>query len=194
MWLDTVNRESNDKLDICWKYFQLDQVNGNSSLELRYWDQCAIDLIEDSRSLLAAIAGESVRKHQPELFDVFHTTLLEKRHASTGTRIPLNDKSTLIEIARDIGIDIDVLSRDLEDCSLIELISQSHYEAIETHGVFGTPTFVFENSNSVYLKTFIPPVEDAVQFFNEFSSMMGNRSYIGELKRPQPPWPRGIAN
>ena len=192
MWLDTVNRESNKVLDVCWKHFQLDQMNGNSELELRYWNEWTPDLIRKSRSILAAIAGESVRRNQPEYFGVFHKTILEQRHGPTGTRIHLNDQNTLIEIANKLGIDAASIARDLEDCSLIEIISQNHYEAVEKHGVFGTPTFVFENGNSVYLKTFIPPADEAEQFFDEFLSMMGGKSYVGELKRPQPPWPKGV--
>ena len=194
MWLDTVKSESDKTVSIYWKPFQLDQVNGNSELVLRNWNQWTVDQINQSRSMLAAIAGESVRKRQPEYFNVFHKTLLELRHAPDSNRIPLNNKNELIGIADNLGMNANSLTRDLENCSLIEIVSQNHYEAIEAYGVFGTPTFVFENGNAVYLKTFIPPPEQAVEFFDEFLSMMGDRSYIGELKRPQPPWPKGLAN
>ena len=192
MWLDTVKKKSNETVGIYWKPFQLDQVNGNSELVLRNWNQWTVDQINQSRSMLAAIAGESVRKRQPEYFNVFHKTLLELRHAPNSNRIPLNNKNELIGVADNLRIDTVSLAHDLENCSLIQTVSMYHYEAIETYGVFGTPTFVFENGNAVYLKTFIPPPEQAVGFFDEFLSMMSDRSYIGELKRPQPPWPKGL--
>ncbi|MFQ5874821.1 MAG: DsbA family selenoprotein, partial [Dehalococcoidia bacterium] len=66
-----------------------------------------------------------------------------------------------------------------------------HTESVEKYGVFGTPTFLFESGNTVYLKTFIPPEEDSVAFFEHFIALMSHRSWVGELKRPQPPWPKG---
>ena len=68
---------------------------------------------------------------------------------------------------------------------------RDHTEAVEKHGIFGTPTFVFENGGSAYLKTFIPPAEDSVEFFDHFVALVADRSYVGEIKRPQPPWPKG---
>ena len=49
--------------------------------------------------------------------------------------------------------------------ALVRNIEVDHTEAVERHGVFGTPTFVFDNGHSVYLKSFIPPDEEAVAFF-----------------------------
>ncbi|MEC7734392.1 MAG: DsbA family selenoprotein, partial [Chloroflexota bacterium] len=38
---------------------------------------------------------------------------------------------------------------------------------------------------------FIPPEEESVDAFKYFLGLFENRSYIGEVKRPQPPWPKG---
>ena len=51
--------------------------------------------------------------------------------------------------------------------------------------------FIFENGQSAYIKTFIPPEEESLEAFEHFIGLMSNRSYIGEVKRPQPPWPKG---
>ena len=77
------------------------------------------------------------------------------------------------------------------DRSLLKNVERDHTEAVDRHGVFGTPTFVFENSSCAFLKTFIPPEEESVAFFENFVAMFGGRSYLGEIKRPQPPWPKG---
>jgi hypothetical protein len=70
-------------------------------------------------------------------------------------------------------------------------VARDHEESVETHGAFGTPTFIFENGQSSYIKTFIPPEEESMETFEHFVGLMSKRSYIGEVKRPQPPWPKG---
>ena len=70
-------------------------------------------------------------------------------------------------------------------------VTRDHTEAVEQHGTFGTPTFVFEVGGAAYLKTFIPPEAESVAFFENFAGMTASRAYFGELKRPQPPWPKG---
>ena len=136
------------------------------------------------------MAGESVRRNEPHLFDAFHLALLAGRHGGNG-RIALDREAPIIELAGGVGLNVDRLARDLQDLSLLEAVGRDHTEAVEEYGAFGTPTYVFENGNAVYLKSFIPPEEESVAFFEEFVSMMGGRSYVGELKRPQPPWPKG---
>ena len=79
----------------------------------------------------------------------------------------------------------------LDDPGLLENIARDHVEAVEEHGVFGTPTFLFENGTSAYLKAFIPPEDDSVDFFDHFVALFADRAYVGEIKRPQPPWPKG---
>ena len=51
--------------------------------------------------------------------------------------------------------------------------------------------FVFENGNTMFVKAFIPPEGDAVAEFEHFVAIAKHRNYIGEIKRPQPPWPKG---
>ena len=94
-------------------------------------------------------------------------------------------------MAQEAGLDVDRFRQDLSDRSLLQEIARDHTEAVERYGVFGTPTFVFENGATAFLKMFIPPEEEAVPFFREFCSTFGSRLYVGEVKRPQPPWPKG---
>ena len=65
---------------------------------------------------------------------------------------------------------------------------------LRENGVFGTPTFLFENGHTAYMKTFIPPKGEAVEVFDSFVSLFGGRTYIGEIKSPQPPWPKGAVD
>ena len=69
-----------------------------------------------------------------------------------------------------------------------------HTEAVEKYGIFGTPTFVFSNGNAAYLKTVQTPDGQAAKTWETLVDMMGGRAYIGEVKRPQPPWPQGATS
>ena len=187
MWLDRVKQVYGDSLDITWKSFSLEQVNNKNGLDWKMWEQPEGF---ESQSLLSLWASEAARLQGQEMFDRFHLALLNARYGGKG-RIPLNKVEPLAKVARESGLDVGRFREDLQDRRLLENIGRDHTEAIEKHGVFGTPTFVFEGGNAAYLKTFIPPKEDSVAFFEHFVALMANRSYVGELKRPQPPWPKG---
>ena len=102
-----------------------------------------------------------------------------------------NDNALFISIAEKCGLDTIRFQDDLQDASILKIIEKDHTEATEVHGAFGTPTFIFENGQSAYLKTFIPPESEAEKTFEHFLGLFSDRSYIGEVKRPQPPWPKG---
>ena len=176
-----------ENLQVTWRHFSLEQVNSKKGPEWWVWDQPDT---YDSRSLLSLRAGEAARRQGDEAFGRFHLALLAARHGGDG-RIPLNETEPLASVARDAGLDVGRFREDLQDRELLKNIARDHTEGVEKHGVFGTPTFVFENGNAAYLKSFIPPPEDSTTFFEHFVALMAHRSYVGELKRPQPPWPKG---
>ena len=187
MWLDRVKAEYGDNLDITWRHFSLEQVNSKEGPDWRVWEQPEG---YESRSLLSLRAGEAARLQGKQEFERFHLALLTARHGGNG-RIPLNEIGPLVTVARGSGLDVGRFREDMADRELLKAIGRDHTEAVEKHGIFGTPTFVFDTGNSVYLKTFIPPPEDSVACFEHFVALMSHRSYLGELKRPQPPWPKG---
>ena len=191
MWLDTVKQGYGDDLQITWKHFSLEQNShdlqaGEESDGWKVWEQS-----EDyeGRSILALRAAEAAKRQGAEAFDKFHMALLKARHGGEG-RVALNEVEPLAEVARDAGLDEGRFLEDLKDRDLLENVGRDHTEAVE-NGVFGTPTFVFENANAAFVKTFIPPEEDRVAFFEHFAALFNHRTYLGEIKRPQPPWPRG---
>ena len=186
MWLDRVQKADAGRLHITWKSFSLEQTNSVNSPDWKVWDQPDA---YDSRSLLSLRAGEAAKLQGPEAFQRFHLALLIARHG--GGRVSLRDPEPLIAVARDVGLDVQRFESDLADRGLLCMIARDHTEAVEKHGIFGTPTFVFENGGSAYLKTFIPPAQDSVEFFDHFVALVADRSYVGEIKRPQPPWPKG---
>ena len=187
MWLDRVKGIHGGSVQVNWKNFNLQQVNSKDDSDPKVWEQPDL---HEARALLASVAGEAARRQGDDAFDRFHLALLTARHGSED-RIPLNEDEPLIKIAEEAGLDAGRFREDLKDPELLKVIARDHTEAVEEHGVFGTPTFVFEDGSSAYLKTYIPPEEDTASFFEHFVGLMANRSYVGEVKRPQPPWPKG---
>lgn len=187
MWLDRVKNVYGDNLDITWKNFSLEQVNSKQGPEWKIWDQP-----EDyrSRGLPALRAGEAARKQGKEAFERFHRDLLHARHGEVRHNIA--DTDVLVELATSAGLDVEKFKEDLADRELLKNVARDHTEAVEQKGIFGTPTFVFKSGGSSYLKMFIPPEEDDLSLFDSFIKMTRDSLYLGEIKRPQPPWPKGI--
>ncbi len=186
MWLDKVKEHYGDDLKLNWRNFSLQQINAKDPGDWRVWQE---EDYTSTRSLMASIAGEAAKRQGDERFDKFFLALLTERHG--GSRAPLNDDSMFIKLAEGCGLNIEQFKSDIKDPKLVEIIANDHTEAVDIHGAFGTPTFVFGNGQSAYLKTFIPPEEESVDAFKHFLGLFESRSYIGEVKRPQPPWPKG---
>ena len=188
MWLDQVKQEYGDNLQINWRHFSLEQINSRNGPDWKVWEQMDV---REARALLASVAGEAAkRQNDPEAFDRFHLALLTARHA--GDRLPLNEDEPLIAIAEQAGLDVEQFKKDLDDPDVLATVVADHEAATtQENGVFGTPTFLFENGHTAYMKTFIPPEGEAVEVFDSFVSLFGGRTYVGEIKSPQPPWPKG---
>lgn len=190
VWLRTVSEEKakqGEELDITWRHFLLDQINSKQGPDWKVWEQS-----EDKQgNLLAQRAGEAARKQGREVFEKYHLALLVARHGTTGRRVPLDDREALLEVAGEVGLDTDRLSKDMEDESLLDTIASDHTEAAGQYGVFGTPTFLFDSGLTVYLKMFVPPADESLDTFDHFLGLMSDKPYLGEVKRPQPPWPKG---
>ena len=192
MWLAHVKEGYGDKLDITWRHFSLEQnayalkQGGRGNGDWKVWEQ---EDLTAGRSMLSQVVSEAARRQGQELHDKFSMALLDARHGGEG-RIRLNDVEALAAVAGEAGLDVDRLRRDMNDPELPRIIGRDHEEAV-ARGIFGTPTFVFENGNTAFLKTFTPPQEDAVPAFEHFVEIAAGRAYFGEIKRPQPPWPKG---
>ena len=187
VWLDNVKREYGSNLELVWRNFSLEQVNSGGEGDWKAWEQSDLGA---RRSMVAAIAAGAAQRQGEEPFGKFHLALLKARHGGGG-RIPLNDPVAIVDLAREVGLDAERLQKDMEDPDLQAVVGRDHEEAVEKYGAFGTPTFVFENGNTAYLKTFVPPEDDSVEFFEHFMAIMAHSPFVGELKRPQPPWPKG---
>ena len=190
MWLSTVKETSGTDFVVDWQPFSLSQANSKEGPDWKVWDQPDV---HQTRSLAAAMAGEAARRQGAEAHGRFHLALLKARHGG-DSRVALNEDAPLLDVAREAGLDLARFKADSRDRSLLDVIASDHTEAVEEHGVFGTPTFVFENGNALYLKTFVPPADESMDFFDHFVAIMADSPFVGELKRPQPPWPKGAVS
>jgi protein-disulfide isomerase-like protein with CxxC motif len=112
-------------------------------------------------------------------------------HAKHVEREDIRTRESVVAVAAAAGLDMEKFTAVLDDSATLAQIGTDHEEALE-HGVFGTPTFVFEDGTAAFLKMFTPPEDEAMSAFRDFMGIASKRNYFGELKRPQPPWPRGV--
>ena len=197
MWLSRVQEAYGDNLHIAWRHFSLEQnaytlrqgSEGNGNGNWKVWEQ---EDLTAGRSIISQVASVAARRQGAHEQDRFNLELLTARHGGED-RLPLNQKEAMVGIAEKTGLDVDRFKQDMDDPELVATVGHDHEEAV-SHGIFGTPTFLFENENVAFLKTFTPPEEDSVETFEHFMALASTKSYIGELKRPQPPWPKGSEN
>jgi len=169
------------KLTINWRYFSLEQVNSQQGPEWKIWEQP-----EDypSRGLRAFRAAEAARRQGEAAFDSLHIALLKARHEQ---RQDIADMSTLTQVAESVNLDMARFQKDFSDRKPLAKLAEDHTFAVETLGVFGTPTLVFSENQAVFLKMSPPSGEDCLSVFAEVRQLAEQRRHIQEIKRPQPP-------
>jgi len=168
-------------LDVRWRYFSLTQVNSKDE-GWTAWDAPAGERV---RGRLAFMAAEAARRQ--DRFDRFHATLLRARHEG---RINIDEVEAIGQVAEDSGLDLDRFRRDLADPTILAALARDHRHAVSEHGVFGTPTFVFPNGASAYIRIAeVPGPEDAVKMFDSLIAIAADEQRVLEIKRPVKPTP-----
>ena len=96
-----------------------------------------------------------------------------------------------MDIAAEAGLDIGLFRESLEDPKLLQNIGKDHTHAVEQFGVFGTPTLVFPNGQTAFLKMRPPPPKDeAASVLQALYALIVDHPNIQEIKRPVPPQAR----
>jgi len=181
MWLQKVQADIGPKLTINWKYFSLEQVNSKQEPPWKIWEQPEN---YPSRGLNAFRAAEAVRRQGEAIFSSFHIALLKAKHEQ-GQDIA--DINTLTEVAKSVGLEMAQFQKDYGDRKLLAKLSADHTFAVETFGIFGTPTLVFPERLAIFVKlSSPPPPEESLSVFTEARNLAEQRRYIMELKKPQP--------
>lgn len=177
--MQSVKAELGSHFAIQWRYFSLEQVNSKEGLDWKLWEQP-----DDypSRGLNAFRAAAAARAQGEASFDAFHYALLRARHEE---KRDIADLATLIDVAESIGLEIDGFRNDFNDRRLLEKLEADHTFAVETMGIFGTPTLVFPEQQAVFLKMSLPPSpEESVALFEDIRRLAEERRNIKEIKRP----------
>ncbi len=182
MWLQSVKEEIGSRLTIKWRYFSLEQVNSQKGPQWKIWEQPEG---YPSRGLRAFWAAEAACQQGEVAFDSFHIALLKARHEQ---RRDIADTNALIEVAESVGLEMTRFQKDLSDRQLLAKLAKDHTFAVETLGIFGTPTLVFPERQAIFLKMSQPPSpEESLPTFIELRPLVEGRQYIQEIKRPQRP-------
>ena len=113
--------------------------------------------------------------------------VLDAKHVE---RRDVRSREAVFGCAESAGLDVERFKRDFDDPAALREIARDH-EYAASEGIFGTPTFKFQDGSLAFLKMYTPPESEAITAFQHFVGMASGRKYFGELKRPQPPWPRG---
>lgn len=180
VWIKEVKKQLGDRLQVRWRYFPLEQVNSAEGPDWKLWEQ---PLDYPSRGRGAFMGAIAARRQGGDAFERYHYALLNARHVDGKNH---GRHEVLLEVAGEAGLDVDAFAADLANPDLLAEIGTDYEEGRETYGVFGTPTFVFENGATAYLKMRPPaPEDEALSFWESFVSIVRDRPYIAEIKRPQ---------
>ena len=183
-----VREVSGKDIDIDWQPFSLAQVNSDKGADFKLWEQPE-HLDGSNPAFLAHRAGLAAKRQGKEAFESFFITLLKARHED---KVDLNDPAVMEEAGIKAGLDMARFREDLADPDLLRELGESHTRAVEEYGAFGVPTFVFPSGKSAFLKMFVPPEEQSEEIYESLVKVMSEFGHVGELKRPQPPWPHGV--
>ena len=189
MWLSKVEESTGETIKVDWQPFSLAQVNSdNNDGNIKLWDQP--EVIDGSdKTFLAHMSGLAAKRQGDEAFKGFFMALLRARHED---KKDLLDPAVMEEAAVAAGLDMARFREDAADPELLKDIAESHTIAVEEYGAFGVPTFVFPSGKTAFLKMFVPPMEESEEMYDSLMKVMSEFGHLGELKRPQPPWPHGV--
>jgi len=168
-------------LKVAWRYFSLAQVNSKDD-GWTLWDAPAT---ENIRGRMAFKAAEAARRQGR--FDDLHMPLLLARHRD---RLEIDQAEVVERVAVGAGLDLERFRKDVSDPDILESLARDHRRGVSQHGVFGTPTFVFPDGASAYVRLGEALDEgDATRVFDHLVSVAAREPSILEIKRPRKPTP-----
>ncbi len=172
---------SGRELKVGWRYFSLSQVNSKNE-GWTAWDAAESEMV---RGRLAFKAAEAARRQGR--FESLHMPLLRARHRD---RLDIDQADVVERVAEESGLDMERFRRDMADPTILEPLARDHREAVSLHGVFGTPTFVFRDGASAYVRL-SEAVEgsNAEELFEHILAIAAGEPRILEMKRPTRPSP-----
>jgi predicted DsbA family dithiol-disulfide isomerase len=179
--LDVVRGSGRRDVEVTWRYFSLTQVNSKDD----GWTVWGAPASEKVRGRTAFTAAEAARRQGR--FEDLHMPLLIARHRD---RLDIDEPAVVRQVAADVGLDMDRFRRDVEDPEILAALARDHGQATSELGVFGTPTLVFENGASAYVRL-ADGVDGsgALEVFDRLVQVAAAEPRILEIKRPTKPAP-----
>jgi 2-hydroxychromene-2-carboxylate isomerase len=177
--IDAVRLSATRTLDVRWRYFSLTQVNSKDD-GWTVWDAPPSQFV---KGRLGFAAAEAARRQGR--FERFHHALLEARHRD---RLDIDQLPVVEQVAMDAGLEIERFRIDLGDREILDALASDHRLAVGTHGVFGTPTFVFAGGASAYVRLADSVAGNhAQEVFDRLVAVAAAEPRILEIKRPRKP-------
>jgi predicted DsbA family dithiol-disulfide isomerase len=172
---------SGREMKVGWRYFSLSQVNSKDE----GWTAWDAPESETGRGRLAIKAAEAARRQGR--FEKMHMPLLRARHRD---RLNIDQLDVVHRVAEESGLDLERFRSDIADPTILEPLARDHREAVARYGVFGTPTFVFSDGASAYVRL-SEAVEGpgAEELFERLLTVAAHEPRILEVKRPTRPSP-----
>lgn len=169
------------ELTIEWKYFSIEEVNKSPEAP-HVWEHAN----DGTSSTMRAFQGvHAAGKQGHSAYLAFMAALFNQRHLSKRN---LGTQHILEETAETVGLDLEQFRADLTSNVVFAEVKRDHTEAVETYGIFGVPTIMFENEECAYLRIEIgKPPANAVAFWDEFVAVVRDRPTVLEIKRPNKP-------
>ncbi len=177
----TVRRSGHRPLEVRWRYFSLTQVNTKND-GWTVWGAPAAEAVPGRTAFKAAEAARRQGR-----FEEIHMPLLLARHRD---RLDIDDPAVVEQVASEAGLDLGRFRADVADPGILGALERDHTEATRRLGVFGTPTFVFADGASAYVRL-SEPVEaaGALELFDHLFAIAAAEPRILEIKRPLKPVP-----
>jgi len=177
--LDAVQRSGTRDIKVHWRYFSLTQVNSKND-GWTVWTAPASEMV---RGRLAFAAAEAARRQGR--FDAFHHALLSARHRH---RLDIDAPDVIDDVARAAEVDVDRLRSDVADPGILDALASDHMHGVSEHGIFGTPTLVFADGASAYVRLAEPVAGDnSLEVFERLLAVAASEPRILEIKRPHKP-------
>lgn len=165
-------------LKVTWRYFSLAQVNSKDE-GWTIWDA---PLSERVKGRLAFRAAEAARRQGH--FDDLHLPLLQARHRD---RLDIDQVEVVERVAVDSGLDLERFRADIAAPDILASLARDHLGAVR-QGIFGTPTVVFRDGASAYVRLAeAPEGADATRVFDRLLAVAAREPTILEIKRPSKP-------
>jgi predicted DsbA family dithiol-disulfide isomerase len=177
--LDAVQSSGRRDIDVHWRYFSLTQVNSKDD----GWAVWTAPASETVRGRLAFAAAEAARRQGR--FEAFHRSLLNARHVGC---LNIDDPEVIDDVAHGAGLDVEQLGRDLADPAILDALASDHTHGVSEQGIFGTPTLVFADGASAYVRLAGPVAGDeSLEVFDRLIGVAASEPRILEIKRPRKP-------